>query len=204
MAEVLNEDLETNVRERTTAGDIDGAVTAALRGYGEEVFSFLVMRLGAEDRAADVFSQACEDLWKSLPTFEWRCSLRTWFYKLARSAWSRHARSPANQANRRIALSQIPELVEQVRSRTMAHQKSEVKDGIHRLREQLDPDEQLLLTLRIDRDLSWLEIAQIMTDDADDSDEAAKRASARLRQNFQKLKARLKELAIAEGLLESG
>lgn len=200
----MSDDVETTVRERTAAGAIDEAITAALRGYGEEVFSFLIVRMGAEDRAADVFSQACEDLWKSLPTFEWRCSLRTWFYKLARSAAARHARSPANQAARRLGLSQIPELVEQVRSQTMAHHKSEVKDGIHRLRAQLEPDEQLLLTLRIDRDLSWLEIAQIMTDDADDSEDAAKRASARLRQSFQKLKARLKDLAIAEGLLEGG
>lgn len=40
--------------------------------YGDEVFSFLVARRRDEDVAADVFSQALEDLLKSLPIFEWR------------------------------------------------------------------------------------------------------------------------------------
>jgi RNA polymerase sigma-70 factor, ECF subfamily len=200
----MHEDVEVHVRERCAAGAIDDALTAAVRAYGEEIYSFLIVRLGGEATAADVFSQACEDLWRSLPSFAWRCSLRTWFYRLARSAAARHVRSPANQAARRVAFSQISELADQVRSRTVAHLRSEVKDAVHRLRERLSPDEQTLLTLRIDRNLSWLEIAQVMTDDATDGDEAARRASARLRQTFQKLKDRLRELARSEGLIDGG
>jgi len=200
----MREELEAQARERSAAGAIDEALTLALRAYGEEVYSFLVARTRDEPRASEVFSQTCEDLWRSLPSFQWRCSLRTWFYRLARSAATRHERSPANQAARRVALSQIEELAAAVRSRTQLHLRTDVKDGMQRLRERLSPDEQMLLTLRVDRDLSWLEIAQIMSDDAGDDEVAARRASARLRQSFQTLKARLRDLAIAEGLIDGG
>jgi RNA polymerase sigma-70 factor (ECF subfamily) len=196
----MSDEVEAATRARCDAGDVDGAMRLALQGYGEEVFSFLVVRMRNEDDANDVFSQACEDLLHTLRTFQWRCSLRTWFYRVARSAATRYQRSPMNRSDRRVALSNVSELVDQVRSRTVAHLRSEVKDRMRALREQLDADEQQLLLLRVDRDLSWNEIAEIVEEDADDDAQIA-RAAARLRQQFQKLKDRLRELAIAEGLI---
>lgn len=196
----MSDEVEAATRARCDAGDVDGAMRLALQGYGEEVFSFLVVRMRNEDDANDVFSQACEDLLHTLRTFQWRCSLRTWFYRVARSAATRYQRSPMNRSDRRVALSNVSELVDQVRSRTVAHLRSEVKDRMRALREQLDADEQQLLLLRVDRDLSWNEIAEIIEEDADDEAQIA-RASARLRQQFQKLKDRLRELAIADGLI---
>jgi RNA polymerase sigma-70 factor, ECF subfamily len=195
----MSEEIEATARQQCQAGDLDGALKVAITGYGEEVFSFVVARMRDEDAAGDVFSQACEDLLRTLPTFQWRCSLRTWFYRIARSAASRYQRSPMNRPERRVALSHVSELVDHVRSRTVAHMRSEVKDQMRTLREQLDADEQQLLFLRIDQDLSWSEIAEIV--DEDDDDAAVQRTSARLRQQFQKLKDRLRQLAIAEGVL---
>ena len=197
----MYQELEARIRASCEAGDIDGATTAALRGYGEEVYSFLIARMRSEDRAADVFSQTGEDLWRSLPSFEWRCSIRTWLYKLARSAAVRYERTPANRPDRRVALSGVSEVADQVRSRTVAHLRTEVKDGVRKLRDKLDPEEQTLLILRVDRGLSWTDIALIVTEDAGAGDATARRAAARLRQRYQKLKERLRELAIAEGLL---
>lgn len=198
----MDDDPEAAARARCEAGAHDEATTLALRAYGEEVYSFLVARMRQEDRAADVFSQACEDLWRSLPTFGWRCSLRTWFYKLARSAAARYERSPANDPARRAGASQVAELADQVRSRTIAYLRTEVKDKVAELRGRLDPEEQMLLVLRVDRNLEWDDIAEILEDDAGDDAAATKRAAARLRQRYQKLKARLRELAAAEGLLD--
>jgi RNA polymerase sigma-70 factor (ECF subfamily) len=198
----MSEVAEQEIRALTDAGDHDGATTATLRDYGPEVFSFLIVRMRAEDRAAEVFSQMCEDLWKSMPAFEWRCSMRSWIYKLARNAAVRFERTPANQHGRRVALSQISEIADRVRSQTLAHRRSEVKDELQKIREELDPDEQTLLVLRVDRDLGWNEIAEIM-EEPGDAEELAK-ASARLRQRFQKLKERLRELAEKRGLIPAG
>lgn len=82
----------------------------------------------------------------------------------------------------------------------MAHLRSEVKDRVRALRDRLDEDERQLLELRIDRDLAWGEIAEVLADDELDDDERD-RASARIRQQFQKLKVKLRELAVAEGLI---
>jgi RNA polymerase sigma-70 factor (ECF subfamily) len=139
------------------------------------------------------------DLLTSLPTFQFRCSIRTWFYRLARAAGARHRAAAGNRSDRRVALSQISEAVVQVRTRTNLHMRSEIKDGFRKLREKLDPDEQQLLTLRIDRDLAWNDIAEII-DDIDDPGDIS-RAAARLRQEFQKLKDRLRDMAVAEGLI---
>jgi len=194
----MGEDEERQIQRHQEAGDTSAAITATIRVYGDEVFSFLVGRTRDEDVAADIFSQALEDLLKSLPTFAWRCSLRTWFYRLARNAAVRYQRTPAHRADRRVAISNVSELAAQVRSRTNLHQRSDVKDRLRALREELDPDEQQLLVLRIENNLAWADIAQIVDDE--DAPAAVERASTRLRQQFQKIKAKLRERAIAEGL----
>ncbi len=197
----MDDDPEQHIRTGWATGDHNAAVTAAIEAYGDEVFSFLVARHRNDDVASDVFSQTTFDLTKSLPAFQWRCSVRTWFYRLARSAAVRYAKSPQNRADRREPLSSVSELVHQVRSRTQLHLRTDVKDTVRKLREQLDDNEQQLLMLRIDRNLGWTEIAEIVEDD--DDPKVIERASARLRQQFATLKVRLRELAAAEGLLPS-
>jgi RNA polymerase sigma-70 factor, ECF subfamily len=195
----MSDDIERQVRALTDSGDVNGAITVAIQAYGDELYSFLLSRLRDEDTASDVFAQTCTDLLASLATFQWRCSLRTWCYRLARAATTRYLRAPANRADRRVALSHVSEAVDRVRSRTQMHLRSEVKDGLRKLRDQLDDDDQQLLMLRVDRDLGWTEIAEIIDDD--DDPKTVARTSARLRQQFQTLKDRLREMAIAEGLL---
>ena len=87
-------------------------------------------------------------------------------------------------------------LAAEVRSTTARHLKSETKDAVARLREQLAPAEQSLLILRIDRRLSWSEVASVMSTPEErlDARTVAKR--------FQRVKDRLRKLAEEEGLLQ--
>lgn len=193
------------IRVLADQGDFDGATTLAIKTYGQEVFAFLVSWHRAEDQAADVFSDACENLWRSMSTFEWRCSIRTWFYRLARNAAVRHGQRPSNQAARRTPMSQISEVVNSVRSRTLDYLRTEVKDEFTKLREKLSPEEQTLLVLRVDRKLAWDDIARIIVADVaqDASEDDLKRASAKVRQRFQALKTRLRTLAEEHGLISN-
>ena len=81
--------------------------------------------------------------------------------------------------------------------------KSQTKDRIARLRESLSNDEQMLLSLRLDRGLAWNELARILHDGPQEelTDEVLKRESSRLRKRFQSVKEKLAELARLEGLL---
>jgi hypothetical protein len=64
-------------------------------------------------------------------------------------------------------------------------------------------EDQLLLILRIDRDMAWRDIAVAMSGDVNLGDEALLQESARLRKSFERAKADLKRIAKEHGLLKS-
>jgi RNA polymerase sigma-70 factor (ECF subfamily) len=195
----VNDALEATIREHHERGDHRAAVTAALEGYGREVMGFLFVRLRDEARAADVFSQLGEDVWKGIGGFGWRSSFRTWLYVLARNAAYREEQHA--KKNRNVPLSEISDVVQRVRTETLPYLRTEAKDRLQELRASLDPEDQQLLVLRIKRRLSWKEIAAIMSGTEDLDDEEVARASARYRQRFKKLKDRLRDQAEQAGLL---
>jgi hypothetical protein len=62
------------------------------------------------------------------------------------------------------------------------------------LRNTLDPDDQVLLVLRVDRELAWREIAIVMLGDQA-ADEDVTRKAATLRKQFERVKLQLRGLA---------
>lgn len=187
---------EASIRELHASGHTHDAVTLAIETYGDEVYGFLASRLRDDDLAADAFAQACEDLYTSIVAFEWRCSMRTWIYKLAHSAAAREIRS----AHRRVPLSQVSDVADRVASRTREYLRTQVKDGFTALRDELAPEDQTLLILRVDRDLDWNEVAEVLSGRELGADDQ-KRAAARLRQRFKTIKDQLRQRAIAVGLI---
>jgi RNA polymerase sigma-70 factor (ECF subfamily) len=148
--------------------------------------------------AQDAFGMACEDLWKGLPHFEGRASTKTWFYTLARNAALRLRRTPGQ---RNVApLSEISELAAVVRSRTDPYLESDMRQAVAGIRAALDEADRALLGLRVDQEMSWNVIAQIMgTPEA--SPNELSRAAARLRKRFQSVKETIYERAREQGLL---
>lgn len=193
------------MRELQEQGNLNGAVGAVLRGYGPEILGLLRALSKDEDDASDAFGLFAEDLLKGIESFAWRSSMRTWAYTLARHALLRIQTAPHRRAGRQIPLSESPtsRLVEEVRERTLPHLRTEVKDGLNRLREGLTPEEQILLTLRIDRQMPWDEITAIL--DADESEAVrldTKKRAALHRKRFQLLKDKLRKRAAEMGLLD--
>jgi RNA polymerase sigma-70 factor, ECF subfamily len=188
--------LEAEIRRRCGAADWAGAATTALQGYGPEVLGFLYNALGDEDDARDGFSIFSEALFCGLPDFRWQCQFRTWTYALARSAMCRVLRDPG-RSERRVALSQAPELAqraESIRTATLPFLRSDVKARVRTLRQALDPDDQTLLNLRIDRGMPWREIAIVMAG-PDASEQEITRESANLRKRLERIKQRIRALA---------
>jgi len=157
---------------------LEPAATLALRTYGPELYGFLASQLGNEADTGEVFSQLTEDLWRGLPGFEWRCSLRTWLYLLARHATSRFRSSPWNRGGR-TGDSKLDAQIAEVRSHTEPWLRTEVKDRLRRLRDSLAPDDRLLLTLRLDRQLAWNEVALVTLGEETATADALKREAPR-------------------------
>src|SRR5439155_21125030 len=113
--------LEGEVRDLCARGDHRAAATAALRGYGPEVFGFLIAVHNSEQDASDVFAEVAEAVWRNLPTFAWESTLRTWAYAIARNV-SRTFRRDAARRNRRDApagTSALDDVAEAVRTETL-------------------------------------------------------------------------------------
>lgn len=182
--------------------DRERVVASALREHGSEVFGWLLASLSSETEAADAFSLFSEDLWKSLARHQGRCSLRTWCFMLARHAVARTIE--ARNANRAVPLSQAPLslLPAHLRDETLKYLRTEVKQRVRALREQLEPDDQALLILRVDKDLGWRDIALVMFG-PDTTDAELVRHAATLRKRFERVKARLRELA-ADATADAG
>jgi RNA polymerase sigma-70 factor, ECF subfamily len=196
------EALEARIWVAFGRGELDEAARRLVEGYGPLILGYLVRTMGSEPEAWEVFAQFSEDLLRGLPGFEGRSSFKTWAYRLATNARARYWKEPYRQRGRRLATDEMQHLEAEVRSRTHDYLRTEVKDRFAKLRERLDPEEQTLLTLRVDKDMGWAEIAEVLSgpDEACGERELAQRSAA-LRQKFQRLKAKIRKLAQEEGLL---
>ena len=194
--------LESSVRALCDRGDHAGAATALLDGYGEEIFGFLMAVHRDEAEADEVFSRLAENVWTGLPRFAWESSVRTWAYSVARHV-SNRARRERHVV--RPGDSFFKDVVERVRTQTASFLRTEKRTRLQALRDSLSEDDRTLLVLRVDRDLSWKDLARILAekDGAEPlDDEALARAAARLRKRFQVVKDQLRETARREGLID--
>lgn len=183
-------------------GKVDEAFALALEQFGDELGGFLAARLLDADRAADAFALFAEDVWRGLPGFRGEASLRTWLYVIARRAAARVVRERARAA-RDLPLSQasvVERMAGELRSATTRWRRTDVQHRLAALRARLSEEERELLVLRVDRGMSWEEIAGALEQEGGDQAERKRRRAA-LRKRFERLKERIKELATAEGLM---
>lgn len=196
---------ESQIRAIHEAGNITEAANLALEAYGQEVFGFIINCVGYSSDSDDIFSLFCVDFWRGLPGFQWRSSLRTWAYSLARNATARHLSSPYRRQERNMSLLDAPEVfevAERIRTTTAAYLRTTYKKSIRQLRKQLPVTDQMLLVLRVDRNLSWRDIAIVMeSEHFDDDDERAQKAETRYRKRFERIKNKLRDLAESQGII---
>ena len=195
--------LEARIRQSLAVGELEAAVSLILEGYGPEIFTYLLRSLRNEADASEVFSQFCENLWRGLGSFRERSSCRTWLFRLATNARADFWRNPKRRRERRLQTDEISKLEQRVRSMTLSSLSGRVEDRFARLRAALDRDEQSLLELRVEKEMGWLEIAEILSGTEESiSDDELKSRAATLRQRYKRLKDKIRDMAREEGLLE--
>jgi RNA polymerase sigma-70 factor (ECF subfamily) len=190
--------LEQRIAELLDQGDRATAATLAVRGYGPQILGYLQAVLRSSEDGAEAFSLFCEHLWVGIDSYRRRSTFKAWAYTVAWHAALRVVQDPERKRQRPLATNQAEKLAEEVRSRTAPHLLTANKDRLAELRQALDPAEQTLLILRLDRGLSWSEIGEVLAAEGNETNEAA------LRKRFERIKERLRVLAIARGLLPGG
>lgn len=193
--------LEATIRAALEAGDLERAVTLAIERYGPGLHGYLRAIARDDDLAAEAFAETCERVWRHLPGFRWDASLYTWAYHVARTALYRLRDEPHRRPERNLPLSLVSSIEAIVRTPTETYARTDVKDAMRALRDALDPLDHEILILRLDRAMSWKDIARALAAPDDTAATLDQRAAA-LRKRFERTKARLKELALAHGLLE--
>ena len=198
-------DEEASVHEACRRGDAAAAVTLLLEQYGPELFGYLAALLRDRQQAREAYCLLAEDLWRGLPAFEWRCTARAWAYALARNARSRYLVTEQRRLVDEQVVEKLPwlhALVDRTRTSTPIHMRTEVRKRVREIRARLPEDEQTLIMLRVDRRLSWKELAVVLGEVGNaPSPSEVTRATARLRQRFQSAKEKLRALVEAEGLM---
>jgi len=191
---------DDELRALIAAGEIDRATDETIRAYGPELIGWLCSIFTTEADAHDAFSCMSEELWKSFRRFDGRCSVRTWCYMLARHAAAHVRKRPS--AQREVLVSSIPSVVHAATHvwNTTQRRDARAADVYGEIRRQLDDDDQLLLVLRVDRNLPWRDIAHVILGEDAATEEITKRAAA-LRKQFERVKERLREL-VAQHLRE--
>jgi RNA polymerase sigma-70 factor (ECF subfamily) len=171
------------------------------------MLGFLITRLRDREAASEVFSLFTEDLWKGLDGFRGESSARVWAYTVARRAAGRYIADAQKRRQRQVPLSRagpLSAIEQKIRTATLTAARTESRNRIAGLREKLPEEDQMLLFLRINRKLDWMEIAQIVTvDSAGATDATLKKEAARLRKRYQLAKEKLRSMAMEQGLISS-
>ena len=187
-------ELEARVRSLAESAPA-AAATEALRGLGPQILRYLRSILRDEALAGDAFSQFAEHLWRGLPDFRGDASLRGWAYRLAHRAALDVRGEAWRRRGRRFATGEASRIADEVRTRTAVRLERR-RQALERLREALTVEEQALLALRVDQELAWREIAEVLAADG------ARIEPATLMKRFERLRERLAKMAKEQGLVE--
>lgn len=192
--------LETELRALCAAKAYRRAAELALSGYGPEIRKLMKVTFKDDYRVDDAFGAFSEAMLTSLPGFRWESSFRTWVYSVAHNVCLSLIRSGQTR-ERPLAEGGLDDRPVLDRTQTQPWLRTEVKSRFRALQERLSAHEQQILALRLDRRLPWPEVARAMADHELSPEELEKRATV-LRQQFQRIKTRLRALAIDEELLQ--
>jgi len=146
--------IDSAIARHLDARDFDAAVHAIMSTYGAEIYGYLSVLTVEPDQALAAFAT---ELSRGLAGFRRESSLRTWLYRIAWFALQR----PPSAFVLPVALRGM------VRGITPLQATAKIVA----LREQLQRSEQSILTLRVDRRLSWREVAEVMASDGESIDE---------------------------------
>jgi RNA polymerase sigma-70 factor (ECF subfamily) len=185
--------LDEEVVALLARGELEPALERVLRAHGPGVLGYLENVLGDPDDARDVLQKVAEDLWEWLPSYRGG-SLRAACYRIARHGAARFRREAWRRRRERMRTTMASRIAASVMS-PESRFAMKPKDRLERLRAALDPDERTLLILRLDRELSWSEVAEVLSEEGDPVDSAA------VRKRFERVKEKLAKLAKAQGLI---
>lgn len=178
------------VLECLADGDVPGAAGALFHALGAEIAGYLAASCRDGETAREAYARTQEAVLRGLPGFDGRSSLRTWLYVVARSQLLRVLRDDARRTRRLTPIDHHPEAWDRPVPRSTTQPSASRFDELRRLRAMLSEEDREILVLRVERDLSWEEVARVFAGDSADAAQL-KREASRLRKRFQAIRDRV-------------
>ncbi len=152
---------EQEISQALARGEHRDAAHRLVRLYGDEMFRFCVHTLAnpadGEELAQEVLTAAC----RSLPRFRGRSTLRTWLYRVARNKltdfYQRQGRGP-----RKTLPYETVELADSDPDAEAEMVLVQRRQRLARALSSLGPEDRQVLSLRVDQELPYAEIARIL------------------------------------------
>ncbi len=154
-------DDDGEIRRAIARGDLRDALTRIDGRFGAGLYRFVRSLLGADDLSDDVYQSVLIEVYRDLPAFGGRSSLRTWLFSIAR-----HRCLDALKANRRRAArfestADAPEVADG-RPRVDERMSDEqVLAALEHCLDQLPPELRMVLLLRFQEGFGYDDIARI-------------------------------------------
>jgi RNA polymerase sigma-70 factor (ECF subfamily) len=164
------------------------AVEAIVRAYGGELEGYLAAAARDREAGGELYQELCEELLRSLPRFRGDSSFRTFTYAIAYNLVRQHRRRSAKQPPAALDDAVVDRVPAPVRTETKSWLRTDARSRVAELRNQLTPADQTLLFLRVERAMSWKEVARVLENDESDATVAA------LRKRHERLVRKLREL----------
>jgi RNA polymerase sigma-70 factor (ECF subfamily) len=180
-------EVEERIAAAMAAGDHRAAATEVIRGYGPRILGYLNVVLRDDLDAGDAFSLFAEQVWRGMPAFAGRSTARTWAFKAAWSAAMKVRDDAWRRLGRRLDTGEASRIAQDVRTRTGLRYERQ-RAELETLRLLLSDEDQTLLVLRLDQELSWEEVAEVLALDGTPIEPAT------LRKRFARIKERLAEI----------
>ncbi len=195
VSEARSDTLEGRVATLRARGDHSAATAAILRELGPGLCGYLIAVLRDENDAQDVLADVAVHVLTALPRFRGDSTVKTWTYRIAWRTAMRHRHDPGRRRAIELRSSLAEELAAEARQSTAIYRRTTTLAWLERIRAELTPADQSLLTLRLDRDMSWGEVAQVM------GVGSTAVAVAGLRKRYERIKDRLRKAAERDGVI---
>jgi RNA polymerase sigma-70 factor (ECF subfamily) len=151
------------------------AVEAIVRHYGNELLGYLAATARDREIGEELYQELCEELLRSLPRFRAESSFRTFTYAIAYNLVRQHRRRSARRRSATLDDEVADRVPAPVKSETKSWLRTDARERVAELRDRLTPADQTLLFLRVERAMSWKEVARVLENDESDATVAALR-----------------------------
>ncbi len=154
--------------KKAAAGDPNAFEQLVVK-YQTQVYNLCLRMTGNPEDAADMTQETFLKAWRNLEGFHGEAAFSTWLYRLASNACLDYLRSVKRRPVLPLTVSdddgeeQTVDIADSTSSPEEALISKEERELLQEAMSSLDPEQRQILTLRVVNDLSYTEIAQVLS-----------------------------------------